>query len=160
MSGLAAVVPKLRRRPRRGHPDLAGGPLERGQSPYSDHESDQGIDRDRPIRAARAAASSEDAEDRLRLRPPAPVPASSGRIHRHRLNRGGDRHANNALYIIVINRLRYDPRSRAYAERRTQEGLSKSEIIRCLKRYVAREIYNVLVLDRSVEPAPLALASA
>ena len=90
----------------------------------------------------------------------APVPASSGRIHRHRLNRGGDRHANNALYIIVINRLRYDPRSRAYAERRTQEGLSKSEIIRCLKRYVAREIYNVLVLDRSVEPAPLALASA
>lgn len=73
VSGLAAVVPKLRRRPRRGHPDLAGGPLERGQSPYSDHESDQGIDRDRPIRAARAAASSEDAEDRLRLRPPAPV---------------------------------------------------------------------------------------
>jgi len=90
----------------------------------------------------------------------APVPASSGRIHRHRLNRGGDRHANNALYIIVLNRLRYDPRSRAYAERRTQVGLSKSEIIRCLKRYVAREIYNVLVLDRSVEPAPLALASA
>ena len=60
----------------------------------------------------------------------------------------------------MLNRLRYDPRSRAYAERRTQEGLSKSEIIRCLKRYVAREIYNVLVLDRSVEPAPLALASA
>lgn len=90
----------------------------------------------------------------------APVPASSGRIHRHRLNRGGDRHANNALYIIVLNRLRYDPRSRAYAERRTQEGLSKSEIIRCLKRYVAREIYNVLVLDQPVEPAPLPLASA
>ena len=74
----------------------------------------------------------------------APVPASSGRVHRHRLNRGGDRHANNALYIVVLNRLRYDPRSRAYAERRTQEGLSKPEIIRCLKRYVAREIYNVL----------------
>jgi transposase len=78
----------------------------------------------------------------------APVPASSGRTHRHRLNRGGDRHANNALYIVVLNRLRYDPRSRAYAERRTQEGLSKPEIIRCLKRYVAREIYGVLV------PAP------
>ena len=74
----------------------------------------------------------------------APVPASSGRTHRHRLNRGGDRHANNALYIVVLNRLRYDPRSRAYAERRTQEGLSKPEIIRCLKRYVAREIYHVL----------------
>ena len=82
----------------------------------------------------------------------APVPASSGRVHRHRLNRGGDRHANNALYIVVLNRLRYDPRSRAYAERRTQEGLSKPEIIRCLKRYVAREIYNVLVtLDSSCE---------
>jgi transposase len=80
----------------------------------------------------------------------APVPASSGRVHRHRLNRGGDRHANNALYIVVLNRLRYDPRSRAYAERRTQEGLSKPEIIRCLKRYVAREIYRILV------PAPAA----
>jgi len=80
----------------------------------------------------------------------APVPASSGRTHRHRLNRSGDRHANNALYIVVLNRLRYDPRSRAYAERRTQEGLSKPEIIRCLKRYVAREIYRVLL------PAPAA----
>ncbi|HET9870964.1 MAG TPA: IS110 family transposase [Propionibacteriaceae bacterium] len=80
----------------------------------------------------------------------APVPASSGRVHRHRLNRSGDRHANNALYIVVLNRLRHDPRSRAYAQRRTQEGLSKPEIIRCLKRYVAREIYRVLV------PAPAA----
>ena len=75
----------------------------------------------------------------------APIPASSGRAHRHRLNRGGDRQANNALYIVVLNRLRHDPRSRAYAERRTQEGLSKPEIIRCLKRYVAREIYHVLI---------------
>ena len=75
----------------------------------------------------------------------APVPASSGRVHRHRLNRGGDRQANNALYIVVLNRLRHDPRSRAYAQRRTQEGLSKPEIIRCLKRYVAREIYHVLI---------------
>ena len=80
----------------------------------------------------------------------APVPASSGRTRLHRLNRGGDRQANNALYIVVLGRLRYDPRSRAYAERRTQEGLSKPEIIRCLKRYVAREIYRVLV------PAPAA----
>jgi len=92
----------------------------------------------------------------------APVPASSGRVHRHRLNRGGDRHANKALYVVVINRLRYDPRSRAYAERRTQEGLSKPEIIRCLKRYVAREIYNVLVRLRSATEKPnlSALASA
>ncbi len=62
----------------------------------------------------------------------APVPASSGRTHRHRLNRGGDRAANNALYIVVLGRLRYDRRTRAYAERRTQQGLSKREIIRCL----------------------------
>ena len=79
----------------------------------------------------------------------APVPASSGRTHRHRLNRGGDRQANNALYIVVLNRLRYDARTRAYAERRTQEGLSKPEIIRCLKRYVAREIYQVLLTHSS-----------
>jgi transposase len=74
----------------------------------------------------------------------APIPASSGRTHRHRLNRGGDRGANNALYVVVPGRLRYDPRTRAYAERRTHEGLSKPEIIRCLKRYVAREMFNAL----------------
>ena len=74
----------------------------------------------------------------------APVPASSARTHRHRLNRGGDRAANNALYIVVLGRLRYDSRTRAYAARRTTEGLSKPEIIRCLKRYVAREIFSVL----------------
>ena len=74
----------------------------------------------------------------------APIPASSGRIHRHRLNRGGHRGANNALYVVVLGRLRYDPRTRAYAERRTDEGVSKPEIIRCLKRYVTREIFNAL----------------
>jgi transposase len=62
----------------------------------------------------------------------APIPASSGRTHRHRLNRGGDRAANNALYIVVLGRLRYDARTRAYADRRTKQGLSKPEIIRCL----------------------------
>jgi transposase len=74
----------------------------------------------------------------------APLPASSGRTHRHRLNRGGDRDANAALYRIVLCRLRWDDRTRAYAQRRTAEGMSKKEIIRCLKRYIAREIYNVL----------------
>src|SRR3954471_24293692 len=74
----------------------------------------------------------------------APVPASSGRSRRHRLNRGGDRAANSALYVVVLGRLRHDARTRAYVQRRTAEGLSKLEIIRCLKRYVAREIYNVL----------------
>lgn len=73
-----------------------------------------------------------------------PVPASSGKTRRHRLNRGGDRQANRALYMIVITRMGHDPDTRAYVERRTTEGLSKKEIIRCLKRYVAREIYKIL----------------
>jgi transposase len=84
----------------------------------------------------------------------APLPASSGRTNRHRLNRGGDRQANAALYRIVLTRLRHDPRTRAYAERRTAEGLSKKEIIRCLKRYVAREVYDALTHTRNdLEPA-------
>lgn len=74
----------------------------------------------------------------------APIPASSGRTHRHRLNRGGDRSANNALHTIVLVRMRYDERTRAYVQRRTHEGLSKKEIIRCLKRFVAREVYHAL----------------
>jgi len=73
-----------------------------------------------------------------------PIPASSGRTTRHRLNRGGDRAANAALYRIVLCRLRWDDRTRAYVERRTKEGLTKPEIIRCLKRYIAREVYNHL----------------
>ena len=73
-----------------------------------------------------------------------PIPASSGRTHRHRLNRGGDRAANSALYTVVLVRLRHHERTRAYAARRSQEGLSKREIMRCLKRYVAREIYTAL----------------
>ena len=77
----------------------------------------------------------------------APIPASSGRTNRHRLSRGGDRQANRALYMAVIVRLAHDERTRAYAERRTAEGLSKSEIIRCLKRYLAREVYADLVAD-------------
>jgi len=75
----------------------------------------------------------------------APIPASSGKTRRHRLNRGGDRAANNALYTVVLARLRLDERTRAYAARRTAEGLSKREIIRCLQRYVARELYQALV---------------
>lgn len=74
----------------------------------------------------------------------APIPASSGRTHRHRLNRGGDRDANCALWRITISRLRHDPRTQAYMTRRSTEGLSKTEIIRCLKRFIAREIYYVL----------------
>jgi transposase len=75
----------------------------------------------------------------------APLPASSGRSVRHRLNRGGDRHANYALHVIALVRLSAHEPTRAYARRRTAEGLSKPEIIRCLKRYIAREIHHVLV---------------
>jgi transposase len=71
----------------------------------------------------------------------APIPASSGKTVRHRLNPGGDRQANHALWRIVFTRLGSHPATRAYAERRTGEGKSKPEIIRCLKRYVAREVY-------------------
>ncbi|MCY1145777.1 IS110 family transposase [Actinoplanes sp. Pm04-4] len=74
----------------------------------------------------------------------APLPASSGKTRRRRLNRGGDRQANAALYRVVLSRLRWDPDTQAYARRRTTEGLSKKEIIRCLKRYIARELYQLI----------------
>jgi transposase len=73
-----------------------------------------------------------------------PIEASSGKTKRHRLNRGGDRQANSALYRVVVVRLRYDRRTQEYMARRTTEGKSKAEIIRCLKRYVAREVFAVL----------------
>jgi transposase len=69
----------------------------------------------------------------------APIPASSGKITRHRLNPGGDRQANHALWRIAFTRMGSHPATRAYVERRTKEGKSKAEILRCLKRYVARE---------------------
>jgi transposase len=71
----------------------------------------------------------------------APIPASSGKTVRHRLNPGGNRQANHALWRIVFTRMSSDPATRGYVERRTAEGKSKKEIIRCLKRYVAREVY-------------------
>jgi transposase len=83
----------------------------------------------------------------------APLPASSGKTNRHRLNRGGDRQANASLYRVVLCRLRWDPRTREYMQRRTTEGLSKKEIIRCLKRYVARELYQ-LITTNDLQHAP------
>jgi transposase len=74
----------------------------------------------------------------------APVPASSGKTSRHRLSRGGDRIANRALWRIVLTRMRTDERTRDYLARRQAEGKSKREVVRCLKRYVAREVYHVL----------------
>jgi transposase len=78
-----------------------------------------------------------------------PIPASSGRTKRHRLNYGGDRDANRALHLIAVCRLRYCPRMHAYARRRTAEGKTKAEIIRCLKRYIARQTYHTLTADLS-----------
>jgi transposase len=72
----------------------------------------------------------------------APIPASSGKTRRHRLHRGGDRAANRALHLAAVVRLRWCPRTRAYAARRAAEGLSTREIIRCVKRYLAREAYH------------------
>lgn len=77
----------------------------------------------------------------------APIPASSGRTQRHRLHRGGDRAANRALHLAVVVRLRCCPRTRRYVKRRTAEDLSKLEIMRCLKRYLAREVFRTLTAD-------------
>ena len=73
-----------------------------------------------------------------------PVEASSGKTVRHRLNQGGNRQANHALWRIAMVRLTCDPRTKAYAERRRAEGKTRREIIRCLKRYIAREIFKLL----------------
>lgn len=85
-----------------------------------------------------------------------PLDASSGKQQRHRLNRGGDRQANAALYRIVIVRMRWHEPTKAYVARRLQEGKTKAEIIRCLKRYVAREIYATL---RSITERELHIAA-
>lgn len=82
----------------------------------------------------------------------APIPVSSGRTHRMRLHRGGDRQANRALHMIAVVRLRYDQRTIAYMERRRAEGLSKKDVLRCLKRFIAREVYNDLRTDLLVPP--------
>jgi hypothetical protein len=122
------------------------------------------IEVDRPDRKARrqkasptrSTAQSPGPQDRIpqrasrreaafaKLCAACPIPASSGKTQRHRLNRGGDRRANNALYTIVLVRMRYHPPTQAYVARRTAEGKTRAEIMRCLKRFVAREIYNII----------------
>jgi transposase len=103
-----------------------------------------------------AAANAGDNPERLRSEAAfahhcgvAPIDASSGLTIRKRLNRGGDRTANQALWRIVMGRMVHDPRTRSYVERRTREGRSKREIIRSLKRYVARELYRCLPRPRA-----------
>lgn len=101
--------------------------------------------------AAQLLVTAGDNPDRLKseasfahLCGAAPISASSGRTHRHRLNRGGHRQANRALHTIALVRMRYCPRTRHYVARRTAEGLSKKDIFRCLKRFIAREVYRHL----------------
>lgn len=77
----------------------------------------------------------------------APIPASSGKTNKHRLNRGGDRAANHALWRIAMTRLRYEPRTRAYRDRRAAEQKTNKDIMRCLKRYIAREVFDAILTD-------------
>jgi transposase len=79
-----------------------------------------------------------------------PIPASSGRTVQHRLNRGGDRALNRAIHTIAVCRMRSCPRTHTYAARRTAEGKTPREIRRCLKRYIARELYRQLT--QSMKP--------
>jgi transposase len=101
--------------------------------------------------AATLLVSAGDNPDRLRsdaafaaLCGANPIPASSGKTQRHRLNRGGDRQANATLHRVVVVRLRWHAPTQAYMARRLAEGKTKSEIMRCLKRYIAREVFTIL----------------
>ena len=104
-----------------------------------------------PDTAATLLITAGDNPERLRSEPAfaalcgvSPILASSGKTNRHRLNRGGDRRANAALHRVVIVRLRHDERTRRYMARRVAEGMTKAEVIRCLKRYLARELFAIL----------------
>jgi transposase len=110
--------------------------------------------------AGQLLATAGDNPDRLRseaafahLCGAAPIPASSGKTNKHRLNTGGDRHANHTLWRIAMTRLRYDPRTRAYRDRRAKQQKTNRDIMRCLKRYIAREVHQALMADLTASPA-------
>lgn len=114
-----------------------------------------------PDTAAEMLIVAGDNPERIRSEPAwaklcgvSPVPASSGKTSRHRLNRGGHRQANSALYRTVIVRMRFHQPTIDYLARRTAEGKTKAEIIRCLKRYVAREVWGYLHPERREAPTP------
>ncbi|WP_233511302.1 transposase, partial [Collinsella sp. AF23-4AC] len=105
-----------------------------------------------PVSAAKLAVAAGDNPGRLRSEASfaaicgaCPIPASSGKTVRHRLNRGGDRQANSALHEIARQRVMRDPETAEYAERARARGKSDREVMRCLKRYVAREAYRALM---------------
>jgi transposase len=116
-----------------------------------------------PDSAGALLVAAGDNPDRLRseaafsmLCGASPLEASSGKTRRHRLNRSGDRQANAALYRIVVVRLRWHQPTKDYMTRRLTEGKSKAEIIRCLKRYLAREVFAVLKQMGQIDPATAA----
>ena len=119
----AAAAPRLLARPGVG-PDVAGQLL---------------------VTAGDNPARLTDHNSFARLAGVAPLAASSGRTTRHRLSRSGDRQANKALHTVALSRMNHDQRTRDYVARRTAEGLSKKEILRCLKRYIARELFSLIV---------------
>ncbi|MCA1707160.1 MAG: IS110 family transposase [Actinobacteria bacterium] len=113
-----------------------------------------------PDNAAALLIAAGDNPDRLRseasfaaLCGVNPLEASSGKTSRRRLNRGGDRQANSALYRIALCRLRWDARTRDYLARRISEGKTRREAIRCLKRYIAREIYRIITSPPETQPS-------
>ncbi|MEV8252324.1 IS110 family transposase [Microbacterium sp. NPDC076768] len=114
-----------------------------------------------PVTAATLLVAAGDNPERLTTRARfaaltgvAPIPASSGQRTRHRLSRGGNRHANAALHRIVLLRMRHrEPRTMAYFERRRAEGLTNRDIMRCLKRHIANEIHTALLNPATDNPA-------
>lgn len=100
---------------------------------------------DAPPSSSNGAASATSEAAFANLCGAAPLPASSGKTHRHRLNRGGDRQANRALHTIVVSRLTCDKRTRAYVDKRRPDGKADLDVIRRLKRYVAREVFPLTV---------------
>lgn len=114
-----------------------------------------------PLTAATLLVAAGDNPERLAtkasfaaLAGAAPIPASSGQRTRHRLSRGGNRHANASLHRIVLLRMRHrEPRTMAYFERRRAEGLTDRDIMRCLKRHIANEIYAALIEPSTDDPA-------
>ena len=99
------------------------------------------------ITASNNAGRIRDSSAFARLCGAAPVPVSSGKTHRMRLHRGGDRQANRALHMIIIGRIKNDHRTQAYLAKKLAEGHSKKDAIRALKRYLCREVFAVLKTD-------------
>lgn len=114
-----------------------------------------------PVTAAELVITAGGNPDRIRneaalasLTGTAPLPASSGKTTRHRLNRGGDRRGNKALHRIALIRTQHDQRTRDYVDRRTREGKTTKEIMRCLKRAIAREAYRALNITQTLATEP------